>query len=158
MRAGTCRRHVAVPLVFAGLLFTSCSRRSQVAEQPDRWAKRPTPDSARVVARFVGIITDEPGLPERGVRAIPVGYDPNFVLSIQISRLVSGKVAAQDGAVHFLIHSPTLFFVDNLGAPPDGAYPQGPFLFTLLATGSPAQPEYDLRMTRVDQTRQAGSR
>jgi hypothetical protein len=88
-------------------------------------------------------------LPGEPVKVIPIGNDPRFVLSIKISKMIEGALPSKAESVAFLIHSPSRFFADNLPRTPvqDGSYPEGEFVFTLLAKHGPTgASEFDLRM------------
>jgi hypothetical protein len=136
---------------------------AKASEQPgpsQPTANGPAPVAAvrhRVVARFVGEL-GEVGLPQARTKVIPIGYDPNFVVPIRVSRVVEGRLSLEGGTITFLIHSPALFFGANLGAPPEGNHPEGQFLFTLVADEAPEGTAYDLSMSRLEPAAGSGPR
>jgi hypothetical protein len=131
---------------------TSAASPAPPAPPPATPQASPSPqaatDSPRIVARFAGTITGL-SLPREPVKVIPIGVDPQFVLSIKISRMIEGTLPSPGQSVAFLIHSPTRFFVDNLPSTPvrEGTYPPGEFVFSLVATRGPTGAvEFGLRM------------
>jgi len=115
---------------------------------PPAPSPQPATEPTQIVARFVGIVTNV-SLPGEPVKVMPIGNDPRFVLSIKISKVLEGKLPTVGDRVAFLIHSPSRFFADNLPHTPvqEGSYPEGEFVFTLLAKHAPTGgPEFDLRM------------
>jgi hypothetical protein len=89
----------------------------------------------RVVARFIGRVVAM----RIGASTLPsvrVDVDPRFAMEVVVQEILDGQLPARPGGrVAFLIHSPTKFFVANLGKQPGvvGGYFEGPFELTVIA-------------------------
>jgi hypothetical protein len=138
----------AVALAVASILTAACGSRSSAPGAAAASHKDPADGSPEIVARFVGTVA-EVSLPHEPVEVIPIGYDAHFALSVNVVRVMEGSLPGKGRPVRFLIHSPALFFFENLGPvpTPKADYPQGEFVFTLLMEGAQdGARRYNLRM------------
>jgi len=120
-----CAREAASPAVVNGAADTDIGatyRQANIVTDPE--ATKPLGDNLIMprelpteTVEFIGTITQTPALPkatDAGRKALSVGVDPHYLVTIRIESVISGKAPfAVPSEQAFLIHSPAQSLVTD---------------------------------------------
>ena len=144
----TMNRHPLLRACLAALVLVAMSSpvRPEAQEAPAPEIEWTT--EARFEGTVVGMDLGAGDLP-----TLPVGYDPRYTMQVRVSKILDGRLPVGPGErLGFLIHSPSLFFMRNLGRKPDEfqGFIEGPFEFTILRRDlEEGRAAFDLRIRLI---------